>query len=165
MTTRISFRLNGSMVGVDVEDSDLLLDVLRNRLGSPGTKEGCGQGECGACSVLIDGRAVNSCIYPALEAEGASVVTIEGLLEPGNGLSALQAAFVERGGIQCGFCSPGMIVSAKALLDRNPDPTEDEICEALAGNLCRCTGYIQIIESVKRAAALLRGDGRRGGSR
>jgi carbon-monoxide dehydrogenase small subunit len=106
---------------------------------------------------------VNSCIYPALEAEGASVVTIEGLLEPGNGLSALQAAFVERGGIQCGFCSPGMIVSAKALLDRNPDPTEDEICEALAGNLCRCTGYIQIIESVKRAAALLRGDGRRGG--
>ena len=162
MKSEVTFVFNGSEVTVPIEGSDLLLDLLRLRLGHTGTKEGCGQGECGACTVLVDGRSVNACIYPAPEVEGRSVVTIEGLLGGGNELSTLQQAFVEHGGIQCGFCSPGMILSAKALLDRNPDPSDEEICDALSGNLCRCTGYVQIVESVKRAAAALRAGASRG---
>ena len=162
MKTEVTFVLNGMKVITPAEGNDRLLHLIRSRHGLTGTKEGCGQGECGACTVLVDGRSVNSCIYPAPEVEGRSVVTIEGLLGSGNELSALQQAFVEHGGIQCGFCSPGMILSAKALLDRNPDPSEEEICDALSGNLCRCTGYVQIVESVKRAAAALRAGTPRG---
>ncbi|MCK5056249.1 MAG: (2Fe-2S)-binding protein [Candidatus Aminicenantes bacterium] len=152
MRKEIHFILNGSAVSVLVEAHKRLIDILRDPLGHKGTKEGCGEGECGACTVIVDGRAVNSCLYPAFEIEGKNVTTIEGLLGSGNRLSVIQQAFVEKGGIQCGFCTPGMILSAKALLDTNPDPGEEEIRNALVGNLCRCTGYVQIIESVKEAA-------------
>ena len=153
----ISFQLNGSEVKVSVNGHHRLIDVLRGQLGQTGTKEGCGEGECGACTVIIDGRAVNSCLYPALEVEGKSVTTIEGLRGPKNELSVIQQAFVEHGAIQCGFCTPGMIMSAKALIDSNPDPSEKDIQDALLGNLCRCTGYVQIVEAVKKAAAQLKG--------
>jgi carbon-monoxide dehydrogenase small subunit len=157
MRIDISFILNGSEVKVSVDGHQRLIDVLREQLGQTGTKEGCGEGECGACTVIIDGRAVNSCLYPALEVEGKSVTTIEGLRGPKNELSILQQAFVEQSAIQCGFCTPGMIMSAKALIDSNPDPSEEDIQDALLGNLCRCTGYIQIVEAVKEAAAQLKG--------
>ena len=157
MKTEIAFILNGSEVTVTVDGHHRLIDVLRKQLDQTGTKEGCGEGECGACTVIIDGRAVNSCLYPALEVEGKSVTTIEGLRRPKNELSILQQAFVEHGAIQCGFCTPGMIMSAKALLDSNPDPSEEDIRDALLGNLCRCTGYVQIVEAVKEAAAQLKG--------
>ena len=140
-------------VSAFVKGHERLIDVLREHLGLTGTKEGCGQGECGACTVLVNGRAVNSCLFPALEISGKSVLTIEGLQSPEHKLSLLQQAFVDCGAIQCGFCTPGMILSAKALLDSNPKPTEQEIREALQGNLCRCTGYVQIIMAVKRAAS------------
>lgn len=157
MRTEISFHLNGQPVRAQVEGAQLLLDLLRGPLGHTGVKEGCGQGECGACTVLVDGRAVNACLLPAAEADGRRVTTIEGLEGPhctGGELSPVQRAFVERGGIQCGFCSPGMILSAHALLEARPSPTEAEIRAALGGNLCRCTGYVQILESVKRAVEL-----------
>ena len=157
MKTEIVFILNGTEVKAAVDGHVRLIDILRETLGHTGTKEGCGQGECGACTVIIDGQAVNSCLYPALEVEGRSVITIEGLLGPENILSPIQQAFVDCGAIQCGFCTPGMIMSAKALLDTNPNPTEDEIREALSGNLCRCTGYVQILEAVKQAALHMRG--------
>jgi carbon-monoxide dehydrogenase small subunit len=156
MRKEIHFILNGSPVSLLVEAHKRLIDVLRGPLGHKGTKEGCGEGECGACTVIVDGRAVNACLYPAFEIEGKSVTTIEGLLGSGNRLSVIQQAFVDKGGIQCGFCTPGMIMSAKALIDSNPDPGEEEIRDALVGNLCRCTGYVQIIESVKAAAAKLK---------
>ena len=161
MKSELSFVLNGSSVSLLIEGHDLLIDVLRGPLGQTGTKESCGKGECGACTVLIDGRPVNACLYPAAEVEGRSVTTIEGLLRPGNKLSPVQEAFIKEGGTQCGFCAPGMILSATALLEKTIEPSEEEIRDALAGNLCRCTGYVQIVESVKRAAALLRED--RGG--
>jgi carbon-monoxide dehydrogenase small subunit len=154
--TEISFTLNGSKVIVTVEGHHRLIDVLRGPLGHTGTKEGCGKGECGACTVIVDGRAVNSCLYPALEVEGRSVTTIEGLRGQSNELSAIQQAFVDHGAIQCGFCTPGMIMSARALLDSNPDPTDEDIRDALLGNLCRCTGYVQIIEAIREAAAQLK---------
>ncbi|MGD2245922.1 MAG: (2Fe-2S)-binding protein [Candidatus Aminicenantes bacterium] len=157
MKTEISFILNGREVKVSVNGHQRLIDVLREQLEQTGTKEGCGEGECGSCTVIIDGRAVNSCLYPALEVEGKSVTTIEGLRGPKNELSVIQQTFVEHGAIQCGFCTPGMIMSAKALLDSNPDPSEEDIREALLGNLCRCTGYVQIVEAVKEAAAQLKG--------
>ena len=156
MKKDISFNLNGSEVNVSADGGMRLLDLLRGLLRQTGTKEGCGEGECGACTVLIDGLAVNACLYPALEIEGKSVTSIEGLLAADSRMSILQDAFVNEGGIQCGFCSPGMILSAKALLDVNPDPSDREIRNALAGNLCRCTGYIQIIDSVKTAARKLK---------
>lgn len=159
MSTEIAFTVNGSLVVLEGRPEMRLLDLLRGPLGLTGTKEGCGQGECGACSVIVDGRLVNSCLFPALEVEGRSVTTIEGLLLPGNRLSPIQQAFVDRGAIQCGFCTPGMILAAKALLDRNPTPTESDVREALSGNLCRCTGYVQIVEAVKEAAAALQGEG------
>jgi len=157
MKIEISFILNGSEVKVSVHSHHRLIDVLREQLGQTGTKEGCGEGECGACTVIIDGLAVNSCLYPALEVEGKSVTTIEGLQGPKNELSVIQQAFVEQGAIQCGFCTPGMIMSAKALLDSNSDPSEEDIRDALLGNFCRCTGYVQIVEAVKKAAAQLKG--------
>lgn len=148
--------MNGSEVFVTVEAHKRLIDILRDLLGQTGTKEGCGEGECGACTVIVNGLAVNSCLYPSFEVEGKNVTTIEGLLKSGNQMSIIQKAFVEHGGIQCGFCTPGMIMSTKALLDSNPDPSEEEIRDALVGNLCRCTGYVQIIDSVKSAASELK---------
>jgi aerobic carbon-monoxide dehydrogenase small subunit len=156
MKKEISFTINSRQMNVEVESHMRLIDLIRDKLGLTGTKEGCGEGECGACTVIVDGRAVNSCLYPAVELEGRNLITIEGLLEPENKPSVIQKAFVENGGIQCGFCSPGMIMSAKALLDKNDDPNNEEIQAALLGNLCRCTGYVQIIDSVKAAAKELR---------
>ena len=153
---KINFVLNGYEVSAAIEPHQRLIDVLRGPLGHTGTKEGCGEGECGACTVIIDGRAINSCLYPAPEVAGKKVITIEGLRTTDNKLSVIQQAFVDQGAIQCGFCTPGMIMSTKALLDDNPDPTEEEIRAALVGNLCRCTGYVQIIDAVKAAAAKLK---------
>jgi carbon-monoxide dehydrogenase small subunit len=151
--------VNGLAARVEIDPGARLIDVLRGPLGLTGTKEGCGNGECGACTVLVDSRPVNACLFPALEADGAEVTTIEGLAGEGGKLSAVQQAFVERGGIQCGFCSPGMIMSVTSLLRRTPSPTDADIRDALTGNLCRCTGYVQIVEAVHQAAAKLREGG------
>jgi carbon-monoxide dehydrogenase small subunit len=156
-----SFRVNGRDCEVAVSPRLTLLELLRDELGLTGTKRGCGEGECGTCTVLLDGAPVNSCLVLALEATGREVTTIEGLAD-GPRLHPLQRAFVEVGAIQCGFCTPGMILAAKALLDGNPNPTEVEIREALAGNLCRCTGYQKIVEAVQTAASAM-GDGREAG--
>ncbi|MFC1580408.1 (2Fe-2S)-binding protein [Thermodesulfobacteriota bacterium] len=151
----IHFNLNGHDVSAEVESHRMLLQVLRETFEMTGTKEGCGQGECGACTVLIDGLSVNACLYPVFEVEGKTVTTVEGLIGEGNILHPIQEAFVENGGVQCGFCTPGMVMSAKALLDEKPHPSEGEIKEGIAGNLCRCTGYVQIVESIKKAAEKL----------
>lgn len=151
MEITVKFTVNGDAVSVSVDPSWPLLKVLREKLLLTGAKEGCGVGECGACTVIVDGVAVNSCIFPALEADGKSVTTIEGVQNPDGSLSKLQKAFVEKGAVQCGYCTPGMVLSAKALLDRIPNPSEAEIKTALSGNICRCTGYAQIIEAVKAA--------------
>ncbi|HMK36732.1 MAG TPA: (2Fe-2S)-binding protein [Desulfomonilaceae bacterium] len=155
MKQTLRFTVNGHPVQVEVEPHWNLLRVLREELDLTGAKQGCGEGECGACTVLVNGAPVNSCIYPVLEAENKVVLTIEGLLGEKNELHPLQVAFLEKAGVQCGFCTPGMIMSAKALLDQNPAPTADEIRHALAGNMCRCTGYVQIVESVLHAADLM----------
>ena len=149
----LTMTLNGESVTVEVEPFEILVDVLRDKLGLTGTKIGCNEGECGACTVIMDGQAVLSCLLPAMKAQGREVVTIEGLSRDGE-LHPLQQAFVERGAVQCGYCTPGMIMSAKALLDENPQPNPDEIEEAIAGNLCRCTGYFQIVEAVEAAIQL-----------
>jgi aerobic carbon-monoxide dehydrogenase small subunit len=159
MKREITLEVNGVETRVLVDPRQRLLDVLRLELALTGTKEGCGEGECGACTVLVDGRAVNACLFPALEAEGTKITTIEGLTREGNKLGPVQQAFVDEGGIQCGFCSPGMIVSTEALLRARPDPSDQEIRDSLRGNLCRCTGYVQIVESVKRAAIKMREEG------
>lgn len=148
--SQIKFTLNGAAVSAYVEPNWRLLDLLRDTLNLTGTKEACGQGECGACTVLLDNEAVNSCLVLAEQVDGKSVTTIEGLAKDGV-LDPLQQAFVDCGAIQCGFCTPGMIMSAKGLLLKNPNPTEEEIKEAVEGNICRCTGYVKIIEAVKRA--------------
>jgi carbon-monoxide dehydrogenase small subunit len=145
------FVVNGRSVHVDAPPMARLLDVLREELGLTGTKEGCGEGECGACAVVIDGVLVNSCLVPVAQVAGARVTTIEGLESNGE-LGRVQRAFIEHGGAQCGICTPGMILAAKCLLDQTPHPTLDEIRDALAGNLCRCTGYMRIFEAVARAA-------------
>ncbi|MGB9629170.1 MAG: (2Fe-2S)-binding protein [Thermodesulfobacteriota bacterium] len=152
MKQTIHFVLNGESVEVEIEPHLTLLQVLRDKLELTGTKEGCGMGECGACTVLIDGKAVNSCIFPALEVEGKNVTTIEGLIDIQGNLHPIQKAFIDYGAIQCGFCTPGMVLSAKALLDENPKPTEEEIRNGIAGNLCRCTGYLHIIQAIKAAS-------------
>jgi carbon-monoxide dehydrogenase small subunit len=149
--SEISFTVNGMLQTVSVYPMERLLDVLRHDLALTGTKEGCGEGECGSCSVLIDGTLVNSCLIPALQANGATIVTIEGLA-PNGRLQILQQTFLDCGGAQCGICTPGMILAAHQLLSKKPAPTLDEIREGLSGNLCRCTGYMQIIEAVAEAA-------------
>lgn len=143
----ISFQVNGKLVAVRAYPMERLLDVLREELGLTGTKEGCGEGECGSCSVLMDGVLVNSCLVPALQAKGVNITTVEGLAEDER-LHALQQAFLDCGGAQCGICTPGMILAALHLLGKKPQPTIEDIREGLSGNLCRCTGYAQIIEAV-----------------
>lgn len=145
----LSFTVNGEPVTVEIEPHLTLLQLLREKFELTGTKEGCGMGECGACTVLLDGKTVNSCIFPAMEVEGRRVTTIEGLTDVQGNLHPIQKAFIEYGAIQCGFCTPGMVLSAKALLDENPKPTEEEIRSGIAGNLCRCTGYLQIVQAIK----------------
>jgi len=150
--------VNGEPVSFLAAPTQTLLDALRDELGLTGTKEGCGSGDCGACSVQLDGRLVCSCLVLAPEAEGRRIDTIEGMAA-GGVLHPLQQQFLEQAALQCGFCTPGFLVAAKALLDRNPDPTETEIRFALAGNLCRCTGYDKIVRAVQAAAAQIRGAG------
>jgi len=143
--------VNGKEASVEVGAGDLLAHVLRDKLGLIGTKISCGEGECGACTVLVDGLSVTSCIYPALKAQGREVTTIEGLPQEGQ-LHPIQQAFIDVTAPQCGYCIPGMILSAKALLDENPHPTREKIKEGISGNLCRCTGYYQIVEAIELAA-------------
>ncbi|MEW6350321.1 MAG: (2Fe-2S)-binding protein [Thermodesulfobacteriota bacterium] len=156
MKVSVNLTVNGEPVEVAVESNRTLVQLLREDLGLTGTKHGCGLGDCGACTVLLDGKPVNSCLVLAVQARGREVFTIEGLAENGN-LHPIQQAFVDRGAIQCGFCTPGMILSAKALLDENPKPTEREIRTAISGNLCRCTGYQKIVEAVQEASENMAG--------
>ena len=150
--TTISFTLNGNAVSVEAHPMARVLDVLRRQLNLTGTKEGCGEGECGACAVLVDGELVNSCLMPVLQAEGRALTTIEGVADGGR-LHAVQEAFIAHGGAQCGICTPGMILAAVSLQQRHPQATDDEIRAGLAGNLCRCTGYMKILEAVRQSLA------------
>ena len=148
---KLNITVNGQKHALKIHPNPRLLDLLREELHLTGTKEGCGIGECGACTVILDGRAVNSCLILAGQCEGREITTIEGVT-PKDGLSPLQQSFLDNGAVQCGFCTPGMILSAKALLSHNPTPTEPEIREAISGNLCRCTGYTQIVEAIQAVA-------------
>ncbi|MCY3559992.1 MAG: (2Fe-2S)-binding protein [bacterium] len=152
--THVRCRINGDDAEFLCDAGDALLDALRDEMGLMGAKEGCGTGDCGACSILMDGRLQCSCLVFAPEAEGSSIVTVEGIAD-GDRLHPLQQCFLEGAALQCGVCTPGFLVAAKALLDRNPDPTETEVRYALAGNLCRCTGYDKIVRSVLAAAAVM----------
>lgn len=154
---RLNFFVNGDPVSLDTDPQRRLLDILREDLGLTGTKEGCSEGECGACTVLMDGEAIHSCLTLAAQLNGRHVETIEGLEKSGE-LDILQRAFVEEIAVQCGFCTPGMIMSAKALLLKNPNPTPEEIRTALSGNICRCSGYVQIVNAVSRAAREMGGE-------
>ena len=151
MEERILFKVNNEDYDIVVNHNETLLSLLRNKLGLTGTNEGCGNGDCGACTVIVNGKAVNSCLYLAMDINGKEVTTIEGLAD-GEKLHPLQEAFIEEGAVQCGYCTPGVIMAAKALLDENPDPTEEEIRKGISGNLCRCTGYIKIIKGISSAA-------------
>jgi carbon-monoxide dehydrogenase small subunit len=152
MRYEATLNVNGTAYPVEIEPSRSLLSVIRTEVGLTGAKEGCDDSECGACMVLLDGEPVNSCSYLALQADGREITTIEGLTGEDGGMHPLQQAFLDQGGVQCGFCTPGMLISAKALLDRTPDPSEEEIRLALSGNLCRCTGYSGIVRAVQAAA-------------
>ncbi|MGA9769366.1 MAG: (2Fe-2S)-binding protein [Blastocatellia bacterium] len=147
---KVSFQVNNIVRELDVPPMKRALDVLREDLRLTGTKEGCGEGECGACSIIVDGEVINSCLVPICQLDKARVVTVEGLAQDGR-LDPLQQAFLETGGAQCGICTPGMLISARALLDSNVRPTRDKIKEAIAGNLCRCTGYVKIIDAIEQA--------------
>ena len=154
MTThQISFLVNGEQEFATVPSHMTLLQMLREELVLTGTKNGCAAGECGACTVMLNGEAVNSCLVLAVECDGGEIVTVEGLTNDGQ-LDPVQAAIIEAGGVQCGFCTPGVLISARVLLNQNPDPDEQAIREALVGNLCRCTGYVRIVEGIKQAARL-----------
>lgn len=148
----IELDINNRIYEVAVDARDLLLDVIRKKVGHIGTKKGCGDGDCGACTVLIDGKPELACIKLAIACQGKKITTIEGLAQEGGALHPIQQAFVDHGAVQCGFCTPGMIMSSKALLDRNPNPTKYDIKHELSGNICRCTGYQKIIEAVEAAA-------------
>ncbi len=150
---RINLTVNGEPEQVDVPGNITLLEMLRESLAFTGTKNGCAAGECGACTVMMNGEPVNSCLVLAAECDGAEIITVEGLAQDVQ-LDAVQTAIIDAGGVQCGFCTPGILISSRALIDRNPNPSEDEIKAALVGNLCRCTGYVRIIEGVKEAAKL-----------
>ena len=151
MTSLIKIVVNGENYELWVRPNELLLDLLRDRLDLTGTKEGCGAGDCGACTILVDGKPINSCLTLAIEVNGKNILTIEGVARAGK-LHPIQEAFIDEGAVQCGFCTPGMILSAKALLDENPDPSEEEIKRAIAGNFCRCTGYKKIIQAIQKAS-------------
>ncbi|AZR73600.1 (2Fe-2S)-binding protein [Anoxybacter fermentans] len=154
---RINISINGESYEVQVDPEMRLIDLLRDKLGFTGTKEGCGKGECGACTVIMDGKTVNSCLVLAFQADGKEILTIEGMGTLDN-LHPIQEAFIRNGAVQCGYCIPGMVLSAKSLLDKNPAPTEEEIRRGISGNLCRCTGYQKIVDAIKDAAAEMRGD-------
>jgi carbon-monoxide dehydrogenase small subunit len=146
----LTFILNGKEINLQVAPDSFLIDILREKLGLTGTKKGCGKGDCGACSVLIDGKLANSCLVMAVQVQGKEVLTIEGLAS-GDKLHPIQEAFINAGAIQCGYCTPGMVLAAKAILDENPNPDEEEIKTGLSGNLCRCTGYSKIVKAVEMA--------------
>lgn len=146
----ISLKVNGEFFEISVDENLRLIDLLRDELGLIGTKEGCGEGECGACTIIMDGETVNSCLVMAFQADGSDIVTIEGLEKNGE-LHPVQRAYIEVGAVQCGFCIPGMVLSTKALLDKNPHPTREEIREGISGNLCRCTGYNKMLHATEKA--------------
>jgi carbon-monoxide dehydrogenase small subunit len=160
MKIAITLNVNGKDHPLEVKPNEILLNVLRDRLGLMGTKYGCGIGECGACTVLLDGKAVLSCQTLAFTADGKRITTIEGLERDGE-LDPLQQAFIDEGAVQCGYCTPGMILSAKALLDAKPDPSTEEIKQAIRGNLCRCTGYTNIVRAIKKASETIKNQGRK----
>ncbi|MBU5676186.1 (2Fe-2S)-binding protein [Alkaliphilus sp. MSJ-5] len=153
----ITLNVNGIDHIIKIDEEDRLIDVLREGLKFTGTKEGCGEGECGACTVIMDGVTVNSCMVMAFQAEGKKIITIEGL-GTDEEIDPIQQAFLEEGAVQCGFCIPGMVLSAKVVLDNNPSPSREEIRESISGNLCRCTGYNKIVDAIERAGKLLRGE-------
>lgn len=156
MVQTITLFVNGKEYELNVESDELLIDVLRDKLRLTGTKKGCGTGDCGACTIILDGRAVTSCLILAVAVNGKEIITIEGLEQSGQ-LHPIQEAFVQHGAIQCGFCTPGMIMTTKTILDANPNPTEAEIRAGIAGNLCRCTGYTKIVEAIQAAAVRMNG--------
>jgi carbon-monoxide dehydrogenase small subunit len=152
---KVEFVVNGQPVSLEVCQDERLVDVLRNQLGLKGTKTGCREGECGTCSVILNGKIVPSCLVPVMKAEGGTIVTVEGLEQEGE-LHPLQRSFIEKGAVQCGFCTPGMLLAAKNLLDHNPEPTEGEIRRAISGVLCRCTGYRKIVQAIQAAAQIMK---------
>lgn len=158
MKHQIHLRVNGELYDLLVEPRHTLLMILRDELGLTGTKKGCDSGDCGACTVLMNGKPVNSCLALAVEADRKEIITIEGLAR-GNDLHPLQEAFIQSGAIQCGYCTPGMILAAKALLDENPTPSEEEVKRAISGNLCRCTGYVKIVRAIQAAAKIMNSPG------
>jgi len=151
----VEFVVNGKKVSLGVRQDERLVDVLRNQLGLKGTKAGCREGECGTCSVILNGKVVPSCLVPVMKADGGTITTVEGLEEDGK-LHPLQKAFIEKGAVQCGFCTPGMLLSAKNLLDQNPDPTAEEIRRAISGVFCRCTGYRKIVQAIQAAGETMK---------
>ena len=151
---KITITVNGETEQVDVPSNMTVLKMLREKMGKTGTKNGCAAGECGACTVMVDGEPTNSCMMLAVECDGKEIVTVEGIANNGH-LAPIQEAIIDSGGVQCGFCTPGILIASQALLDRKPNPSEDEIKEALVGNLCRCTGYVRIIEAVQAAAQMV----------
>lgn len=156
MKEKISFTLNNKPYQIGIKNNTTLLSLIRDTFGLTGTKEGCGSGDCGACTVLVDGKPVNSCIYLAVDINGKNVVTIEGIC--GNGLHPIQESFIEEGAVQCGYCTPGFILTTKALLDKKPLPNDEDIKKHIAGNLCRCTGYVRIVKAIKSSSIKLNQD-------